>query len=86
MVTGESLAGWKPEIQRQKLTPFPARNRAARKQALSDVRKRKVLRLTQTFVTPLLSFDGAYTAAMATFKFLVLCAHEKNRLPVAVID
>lgn len=51
----------------------------------SDVRKRKI-EIDSKIRNPLMSFDGAYTAAIPTFKFLVLCAHEKNRLAVAVMD
>ena len=36
----------------------------------SDVRKRKI-EIDSKIRNPLMSFDGAYTAAIPTFKFLV---------------
>ena len=79
-----SFASWEPGVRQRKLAPYlRARNKASRERASSDVRKRKI-EIDSKIRNPLLSFDGAYTAAIPTFKFLVLCAHEKNRLPVAV--
>ena len=71
-----SLTGWEPEITSWNYRHIKPRNSAARTQESSKLRKRKALR--PTLRQPLQSFDEAYTAAIATFKFLVLCHYAKN--------